>query len=178
MGIRDWLRSGNQKPESSNEQRQGPKTTKELFDLSKDLAFGLPSILPTEQDWWWFVVEQYDRTLSYPKAASDALAKTFPIALFEVEYEDRRSETSYVGAPNPGVEYLEEIIGKLSKSLPAGIPHLMITHAFCLFCAEHKNQINRLRLKYAVHFHNNCVSSGSFGSADKWNEVIESLGGD
>lgn len=64
MGIRDWLRSGNQKPESSNEQRQGPKTTKELFDLSKDLAFGLPSILPTEQDWWWFVVEQYDRTLS------------------------------------------------------------------------------------------------------------------
>ncbi len=35
--------------------------------------------------------------------------------------------------------------------------------------------IKNLRVKYAVHYHNNCISSGSFNNAEKWGEVIDSL---
>lgn len=178
MSIRGFFTGKTAPSEAAVEKPRSPATANELFEISRQLAYGLPSILSTEQDWWWFVVEQYDRTTEYPKVAKDFLSSNFPLPLFDIEYEGMRSEQSYVNAPNPGVRFIEQSVEKMSNALPDGIPHLMATHAFVLFCAEHKKSINRLRLKYAVHFHNNCIASHSLNSADRWSEVIESLGGD
>lgn len=42
-------------------------------------------------------------------------------------------------------------------------------------CLEHLEAILAVRLKYAVHYHNNCLKSGSYGYADRWAEVIDEI---
>src|ERR1700754_1504452 len=72
------------------------------------IATKMLQVLPTEQDHWWFLMEQFDRSLIFCAAARDIMI-TSPVPLHEIEYEGRRSEDSYVVVPNPGVVFLQRV---------------------------------------------------------------------
>ena len=92
-----------------------PETDDETMDLAELLARQLGSKLPTEQDVYWFVIEFYDRASAFNHSAR-AVLSNLPFRLFEMEYEGRRSEISYVGRKNPGVTYLlEEVAPSFKK---------------------------------------------------------------
>jgi len=155
-----------------------PETDEQTMSLVSQLARQLEMKLPTEQDVYWFVIEFFDRTSAFNNSAK-VMLNNLPFQLYEMEYEGRRSENSYVGKKNAGVTYLLEDIGpsfkKAASHLGAGSEQIIITLVYVIFCTAHAEIIKNLRLKYAVHYHNNCISSGSFNNADKWGEVIESL---
>lgn len=102
----------------------------------------------------------------------------FPLQMHPIEYEGRTTERSYVGSPNPGVVYLNSVRDVLQEKFGPDIADLTVSHAFILYVVHMRVQLDQIRLKYAVHFHNNCVQSKSYRHADDWNEVIVSLGGD
>jgi len=155
-----------------------PESDDEIFSMAFEVSKSLIVKLPTEQDLYWFVIEQYDKLLSY-NSSVEQVTSNFPISLYEIEYEGRRSENSYVGKPNPGIVYLEtKVMPTLVARFGLETSELIRAVIFGSYCDNLKSQIEALRLKYAVHYHNNCISSSSFNSADKWNEVISSLGGE
>lgn len=152
-----------------------PETQEEQLRMMARAAIGLMQQMPTEQDVYWFVIEQYDRIKSCGALVA-AIMATYPFEMFEIEYFDRKSENSYVGHKNPGIAYV------LSHILPDLVTHYgpvnaqsMLAYIFGTYLNAHAADIQALRLKYAVHYHNNCVSTGSWGYADQWSEVIDSL---
>jgi len=155
-----------------------PKNDEELMGLSVKLTQKLSQVLRTEEDIWWFVAEQYGQTQQY-----DGHAKRFvdglPIHLKEIEYEGRHSQDSYVGKLNPGIDFLDrEVSAFFEEHFEKAMAEVMRAAIFGTFLDGCKDSIQAIRLKFAVHFHNNCVSSHSYNFADQWNEVIHELGGD
>lgn len=141
------------------------------------VATRMLQFLPTEQDHWWFLVEQFDRSMTFGEPAR-GIMKTSPISLHAVEYEGKRSEESYVGAPNPGVVFLQRIKRDLEMQFNADLAEIVVANVYVSYITTCQQVLDQLRLKYAVHFHNNCVSSHSFSYADQWREVIQNLGGE
>lgn len=154
-----------------------PDTADKFRELAAVIASKLPAIIPTEQDNWWFIVEQFDRTSSFEESGRKAMMLS-PLRLREIEYAGRRSEQSYVGAPNPGVAFFEEITNVLERRLNRSMAELVVANAYIVYVLSFKGVLDAIRMKYAVHFHNNCVANGSLSSADHWHEVITDLGGD
>lgn len=155
-----------------------PENDSEVLTLATSLANELAKKLPTEQDVYWFVIEQYDEMQGYNSGVNQ-ITSNFPISLYEIEYSGRKSEDSYVGKPNPGMIYLNtSVTPVLQKLFGNDTAELVRTAIFGTLCDGLKDIISNLRLKYAVHYHNNCVSSSSWRYADEWNEVITSLGGE
>jgi hypothetical protein len=154
-----------------------PATEGEAATLITGVANQLAQKLSNEQDIYWFVIEQYDKMLAYGEEITSRV--DFPFSMFEIEYEGRRSESSYVGKANPGIVFLDkEFMPPVERHFGAQQARHWRTIIFTAFCTRFESQINQLRLKYAVHYHNNCVTTNSFRSADAWNEVIEGLGGE
>jgi len=152
-----------------------PDTKEEQLRMMALAAIGLMQQMPTEQDVYWFVIEQYDRIKSCGELVA-AIMATYPFQMFEIEYLDRKSENSYVGHKNPGIVYvLNHIFPDLIKHYGPVNAQSMLAYIFGTYLNGNAAAIQALRLKYAVHYHNNCVSTGSLSYADQWNEVIESL---
>ena len=155
-----------------------PTNDEEVTDLAVKVANELPKKIPSEQDIYWFVIEQYDKMQAYNGRAA-SMTSNFPISLLEIEYEGRRSEKSYVGKSNPGIVYLDtKVTPPLEAQFGKETAELIRVAIFGTFCSGSVKIIQKLRLKYAVHYHNNCISTGSFRFADEWNEVISSLDGE
>lgn len=154
-----------------------PQSESDFVKMLTEIGMRLVAKLPTKQDQYWFVIEEYGNLSSYGPEVMDRL--NFPFALYEIEYEGRKSENSYVGAPNPGILYLdEEYMPAIIKQYGQKNAELWRGLLFATFCTSFKAEIEKLRMDYAVHYHNNCISNGSLGYADKWNSVILSLGGE
>lgn len=152
-----------------------PETQEEQLRMMARAAIAIIPHLPTEQDVYWFVIEQYDRIISCGELVASIMA-TYPFKMYEIEYLDRKSENSYVGHKNPGIVYvLNAILPDLVRNYGMVQAQTMLAFIFGTYLNGNKELIQSLRLKYAVHYHNNCVSSGSFGAAEQWNEVISSL---
>lgn len=154
-----------------------PNTPEAWVELVGIIGTRMLSKLPTEEDFWWFVVEQFDRSIEFHAAAKRVMFQS-PLHLHEIEYEGRRSEKSYVGHPNPGVVMLQAVRSSLEKRFNPDLAELVVANTYISFVTTCLEPINQIRMKYAVHFHNNCVSSHSYNYADKWRAVIKSLGGD
>ncbi|MGV6395950.1 hypothetical protein ACTUVN_001013 [Pseudomonas caspiana] len=152
-----------------------PDTKEEQLRMMALAAIGLMQQMPTEQDVYWFVIEQYDRIKSCGELVA-AIMATYPFKMFEIEYLDRKSENSYVGHKNPGIVYvLNHILPDLVTHYGPVNAQTMLAFIFGTYLKGHAADIQSLRLKYAVRYHNNCVSTGSWSYADQWSEVIESL---
>lgn len=175
MSRKSWFNFG--RGEEPEAQEEKIATTDALSDMVPMIAENLQRALPTEQDNWWFLAEQYDKIVALDSGVPRLLGM-FPLNMFPVEYEGRKSEESYVGSPNPGVVYLDGVRKVIGAQFGDGIADLTVSHAFILCVIHMQDQLNQIRLKYAVHFHNNCVQSKSYRHADEWHEVIVSLGGD
>lgn len=152
-----------------------PADAEELNRMMARAAISIIPHLPTEQDVYWFVIEQYDRIISCGELVASIMA-TYPFKMFEIEYLDRKSENSYVGHKNPGIVYiLNAILPDLVRHYGMVQAQTMLAFIFGTYLHGNKDLIKALRLKYAVHYHNNCISSGSFHTAEQWNEVISSV---
>ncbi|NEI66513.1 hypothetical protein [Rhizobium leguminosarum] len=159
---------------------QGPVTERAVQDVSTIILTDLQQVLRTREDYYWFMIEFHDLLLS-EKVAIRSLLDELP--LFAIEYEGMRSVDSYVGKPNPGVVYMAgirpAILDWCRKTIPTLDADQMATRvlgvAYGSFRMRGKQALDAMRLEYAVHYHNNCVSNGSFQSADRWNEVIDAL---
>jgi hypothetical protein len=151
-----------------------PKTDEEVLALCIKIAQSLVKRLPTEQDVYWFVVEQYDRLFEQGDKVREILANS---SLFEIEHRGCRSETSYVGKPNPGVVFLEqEVMPPLIDAYGKEAAQRIGATIYVLFCDGLKLEIRRLRAKYASHYHNNCVAKGHYNNADEWALVLSAVG--
>lgn len=154
-----------------------PDTPEAWLSLVGLIATKMLNVMPTEQDHWWFLMEQFDRSMQFATNAR-AIVISSPISLHEIEYVGRRSENSYVGAPNPAVTFLQKVQCDLNNHYSSELSEVVIANTYVSYVRACFDVLNRLRIKYAVHFHNNCISSHSYRHADRWNEVIKSLGGD
>jgi len=146
-----------------------PTTETEALKMCQEISKSLAKRLPTEQDVYWFVVEQYDRLLP----AGDVIREILGNApLFDIEFRGSRSESSYVGKPNPGVVYLDQHVmptleaqfGKETATRSRALIYVFFRDGF-------KAEVKRLRIKYAAHYANNA----SFSKAEEWDEVIAAL---
>lgn len=152
-----------------------PADAEELNRMMARAAISIMPYLPTEQDVYWFVIEQYDRIISCGELVASIMA-TYPFKMYEIECLDRKSENSYVGHKNPGIVYiLNAILPDLVRHYGMVQAQTMLAFIFGTYLHGNKDLIKALRLKYAVHYHNNCISSGSFRTAEQWNEVISSV---
>lgn len=153
---------------------QAPTNWQELEGLTELVASDLAQSLPTEQDVYWFVVEEYDRILERGETLP-VLYEHFP--LHPIEHEGRRSEESYVGHPNAGVVFLDKLVSpaldatygaKTAAAIRAGI--------YTRFREVLKAEVDRLRIKYAQHYRQNCLKEGAVNNAARWQAVVDSIG--
>lgn len=152
-----------------------PANADELNRMMARTAVSIIPHLPTEQDVYWFVIEQYDRIVSCGETVASIMA-TYPFHMYEIEFLNRKSEESYVGHKNPGVVYvLNVILPDLVRHYGVVPAQTMLAFIFGTYLHGNAQLVQELRLKYAVHYHNNCISAGSFHAADKWGEVITAL---
>lgn len=145
-----------------------------LFGIAAQMSGDIARRLPTEQDTWWFLAEQYDRTVDLGGFHLQLL-DTSSLKMHEIEYEGRRSENSYVGRRNPGVMFLEQARRGLAAKLPDSLVDTVITQAFILFAEQNMPSLDALRIKYATHFHNNCIRDHAFNNAERWQDVIDDI---
>ena len=99
-----------------------PETQEEQLRMMARAAIAIIPHLPTEQDVYWFVIEQYDRIISCGELVASIMA-TYPFKMYEIEYLDRKSENSYVGHKNPGIVYV------LNAILPDLVRHYGMVQA-------------------------------------------------
>jgi hypothetical protein len=151
-----------------------PQSVPDVIELAQRVLPELMKRLPTEQDLYWFVIEQYDRLRGRDHTLDEMLDE---VALDELEYEGMRSETSYVGKPNPGVVFLEEQVRKpLRVEMDEEATTYVLVAIYTALCSTNEAAVNALRRKYATHYHNNCVQNGHYNTADKWVAVLDQIG--
>jgi hypothetical protein len=150
-----------------------PESQEELLDLVHRVAPEIAKRVPTEQDFYWFLIEQYDRL----RGKSDYFDELLDhVGLHPIEYKGMKSEESYVGQPNPGVVFFrDEITKPLSNLYDEDGLGYVTTALFTGFCGIYASGVTALRRKYATHYHNNCVSQGNYNSADRWVAVLDAL---
>ncbi|GLO15617.1 hypothetical protein PPUJ20028_42020 [Pseudomonas putida] len=152
-----------------------PANADELNSMMARAAIAIIPHLPTEQDVYWFVIEQYDRIISCGETVASITA-TYPFHPCEIEYLNRKSEDSYVGHKNPGIVYvLNAVLPDLVRHYGMVPAQTMLAFIFGTYLHGNTQLIQALRLKYAVHYHNNCMSAGNLHAADQWGEVITAL---
>lgn len=151
-----------------------PEDAQGLIQLCVKVAQTLPKKVPTEQDSYWFVIEQYDRLLSEnDQALNEALSR---VPLFEVEYAGRRSESSYVGKPNPGVVFLDQEVMPVLEGVYGEAMALRLRAAiYTAFYEGFQSLLIPLRAKFAKRIRGDCRSDGLFDEADEWADVISAL---
>lgn len=142
--------------------------------LAAQLADQLAGALRTEEDVWWFLAEEFDYIVDCGEPAAGLLAMS-GFEMHEIEYEGRKSENSYVGKPNPGVAMLKKARSLFARKFDEDIADMTIAYAFIMFIHNNQAVLTPLRIKYATHFHNNCVSQGSFRNAERWGDVLDAL---
>lgn len=142
--------------------------------IAAQLADQLAGALRTEEDVWWFLAEEFAYIVDCGEPADGLLAMS-GFEMHEIEYEGRKSETSYVGKPNPGVTMLKKARLVFARKFDEDIADMTIAYAFIMFTHNNQALLTPLRIKYATHFHNNCLSQGSFRNADRWGEVLDAL---
>lgn len=140
------------------------------------LADQLAGLLRTEEDAWWFLAEEFDYLVGCGEPIAGLLAMS-GVTMHEIEYKGSKSETSYVGKPNPGVALLKNARSVFASKFGEDIADMTIAYAFIMFIHSNQAMLTSLRIKYATHFHNNCISQSSFRNADRWVEVLDSLQG-
>lgn len=150
------------------------KITAVMMKLAADIAAKLARHLPTEQDTWWFLAEQYDHCTDLGDFHQKMLQMS-SLNMHPIEFEGRRSEDSYVGKPNPGVAFLRKQRREVAANLSENFADIVITQAFVFFIVQNEHGLNALRIKYATHFHNNCVKSAAYNNAERWSDVIDDL---
>ncbi len=148
--------------------------TGQVMKISADMSAQVPHHLPTEQDVWWFLAEQYDRCVDAGDFHRQMLAIS-PLTMHEIEYEGRRSEDSYVGKPNPGISYFTRMRAVLAAKMDDNLADIAITQAYCFFVMQNMPTVNALRKKYAEHFHGNCIRDGAPRNAGRWQDVIDEI---
>lgn len=159
---------------------KGPVTERAANEVSVIILADLQSILKTNEDYYWFLIEYHD-FLTSKKSAIRTMLDGF--SLFSIEYEDMRSVDSYVGKENPGILCMKSIHSDISEWCLKRAPTLdanelstrILSLAYTHFRTIHKQSLDKIRLDYAVHYHNNCISTGNYHSADKWNAVIAAV---
>jgi len=152
-----------------------PSAPGEFQAVAAKVASALPALLPTEQDNWWFLTEQYDRLIDAAGPAASA-ARRSPLRLHQIEHEGRRSEDSYVRAPNPGVAFLKDVKTEMDRHVSSNLTDLMLANVFVMYTSGFKDALNGIRRKYAQHFHDNCIAQGSVAMAGRWQAVLADLG--
>lgn len=150
-----------------------PKDDDEMYPLCIKIAQSLTKRLLNEQDIYWFVVEQYDRLLPEGENVQEILSNAY---LFNIEHRGSRSESSYVGKPNPGVTFLDQkVMPPLEDEYGRETAQRLRATIYVIFCSGFEEDIRRLRIKYAVHYANNCSSAGHHNRVEEWDEVIAAL---
>ncbi|UWU28856.1 hypothetical protein N2600_02470 [Rhizobium sp. WSM1274] len=150
-----------------------PQSVEDVIQLTAQVMPALLRHLSTEQDFYWFVIEQYDRLYGYHDTLDEMLET---IGLLEIEYEGQRSETSYIGKPNPGIVFVEDQIRKpLSRELDEGAMHFVLVGILTAVASSSAVKLLEIRRKHATHYHNNCIEKGHFNMADKWVEVLDAI---
>lgn len=142
--------------------------------LAEKLADQLAGILRTEEDVWWFLAEEFDYIVDCGEPTAGLLAMS-SFQMHEIEYKGSKSENSYVGKPNPGIALLKKARSVFATRFDEDIADMTIAYAFIMFTENNQAMLTPLRIKYATHFHNNCVSQGSYRNADRWGEVLDAL---
>lgn len=158
----------------------GPVTERAVVDLSQVIINDLRGILHTGDDFYWFTIEQHDRLLSGASAIRNMLDE---LPLFPIEYEGRCSSESYVGRPNPGVDYFERIRPEIRSWCAKTAPDLepgelstrVIAAAYGHFRKNWQRTLDGLRLEMARQYRESCVANGDHRSAGQWSEVITAL---
>lgn len=119
--------------------------------LAARLATELTGALRTEEDVWWFLVEEYDYIVGRGEPAAGLLAMS-DFEMHEIEYEGRKSENSYVGKANPGVALLNKARSVFASKFDEDIADMTIAYAFIMFTENNKALLAPLRIKYASPF--------------------------
>ncbi|MFE9084155.1 hypothetical protein ACQKKG_05150 [Brevundimonas sp. NPDC003935] len=152
---------------------KAPTNSQELEGLTELVASDLAQSLPTEQDVYWFVVEEYDRILER--------GETLPVLyenflLHPIEHQGRRSEKSYVGHPNAGVTYLDKFVSPaLGANYDSKTAAIIRAGIYTRFREVLKSDVDRLRIKYAQHYRQNCLKEGAANNAARWQAVVDSI---
>jgi len=127
-------------------------------------------LAPTGQDFYWYIIEIYDYIYNL-RNGRDIISG---LNLLDLEYSNSKSENSYVGAKNKASTYMkEEVLGSLKKKYSSKDAEKLFALTYMLICAKHMETIKQLRCKYAAHYHANCIKSGSYSYAERWNDVME-----
>lgn len=147
-----------------------PQSVEDVIELTSAIMPNLINILPTEEDLYWFITEQYDRLFGKDDTLDEMLKI---IGLLEIEYEGQRSETSYIGKPNAGVVFLEEQVRKpLSSELNEAATQYVLVAILTAVASSNESKLDEIRRKHAVHYQNNCIKQKHYNMADKWDEVL------
>lgn len=144
-----------------------------LTEVSMTIARHLPNVIRTEGDLWTFVVLEFDR-LRANEDVNDFI-RFLPVQIHDIECTWAKPNPPL---PNPGLAYIRDhVAAALSGRFDKDIVNLTAAHAFSQYCLEHIDEIQRIRLGFATHFRNQCISEGRTDLSKQWSDVVNSLGG-
>lgn len=147
-----------------------PKSNSSFAEFLNGVMAAVGKRATTEQDFYWFLIEVYD----YLSELSNTSELLSGLRLHEIEYSGRKSEESYPQKRNEAARYFkEDVMGILRRSYSVSDANALLALTFVLIIEKNSEAMSMLRVKYAVHYHNNCLQSGNYGYADKWAEVID-----
>ena len=82
-------------------------------------------------------------------------------------------------SPQPGAtcpdRALKHSKGVLAAKFDEDLANMVIAQAFVMFVEQNMPSLCALRIKYATHYHNNCVRDGAPRNAGRWQDVIDDI---
>ncbi len=140
--------------------------------VSRQLSPEIVKRCPTELDLYRYLVEEAE-WLSEDE--NDDISLDFS-EIREVEYEGERAKASKYHRNRDALTWLDNrVMPDLRLHFGQAMADRIRGAVLFDMCLEHLEAILAVRLKYAVHYHNNCLKSGSYGYADRWAEVIDEI---
>ncbi len=155
---------------SANTTLSAPKSDEDFANFFNMVVRGISQRAKTEQDFYWFMIEVYDFLKN--RAGTEEVLSGFH--LYDLEYRGSKSEDSYPGERNAAAAYVrEDVLDSLTRTYGDLDANLLLALTYILFIGQNSPLFANLRVKFASHYQNNCLTTGSFENAKKWAEIAD-----
>lgn len=146
-----------------------------MAELVWNLTQQVQARAPTELDVYRYLVEEAERFAEGGAMEQAALRAS---GLTELEYAGERAKAANFAETRAALDYLnEDVTPALTQRVGPSRADEIRAYVFSHFVLRPEAELTMqsLRLKYAVHYCNNCLMNGHLMYHDRWAKVIEGI---
>ncbi len=119
-----------------------------------------------------YLVEEADRFAGGNQFEQQVLALS---GMMPLEYSGESKKVQEFAKCRPGVDFMNKFSAEIETLKGKAFAQNLRGQTYLFYLTRNHDLLKGIRLKWATHYHNNCVQNRHFSYSEKWEKVIDAI---